>query len=217
MMRRRGFTLVLIVSACLATAALAPAGIGRFLDLGAAGWNIFLPLVHKNPPPPSSTPTATDTATPTATATRTRTPTRTPTRTSTPVPSGCILTHNGAYEQQLYVLINNERSKAGLALLSINYALEISSGGHSDDMAANHFMSHTGSDGSTYWERAVRAGYTGRWGAEVIAGGSSPEAAVTWWMNDPPHRDVLLGDLDDFGAGFAHCDSNYFTVDFGHR
>lgn len=138
----------------------------------------------------------------------------------TPVPSGCTLTYNGAFESQLYILINNERANAGLGPLTPNGPLEISSGLHSEDMAINNFMSHTGSDGSTFWERAVRAGYTGRWGGEIIYGGSgnaSPETAVTWWMNDAPHRDMILGDLNDFGAGYAHCYGGYFTVDFGHR
>jgi uncharacterized protein YkwD len=118
----------------------------------------------------------------------------------------------------LYVLINNERANAGLEPLNINYALEISAGLHSDDMAVNHFMSHTGSDGSTFWERAQRAGYGGNWGGEIIVMGvGTPEEAVAWWMNDAPHRAMILGDLNDFGAGYAHCSSGYFTVDFGHR
>jgi uncharacterized protein YkwD len=174
------------------------------------GWKIYLPLVIISAPPPS-TPTPTPTPTPTATYTPTPTPTL------TPVPSGCTLTHNGAFEQQLYDLINNERANARLEPLSIDGALEISAGIHSDDMAVNHFMDHTGSDGSTFWQRAVRAGYTGRWGGEIIMGGSSPQSAVTWWMNDAPHREMILGDLDDFGAGYAHCSGNDFTVDFGHR
>ena len=134
-----------------------------------------------------------------------------------PVSSECTLTHNGDFEQQLYVLINNERANAGLEPLTVNNALETSAGYHSDDMAVNQFMSHIGSDGSTFWERAVQAGYTGHWGGEIIMGGSSPEAAVAWWMNDAPHRDMILSDTNDFGAGYAHCSRSYFTVDFGHR
>jgi len=184
----------------------------------SGGWKIYLPLVIISTPPPSTqTPTPSFTSTPSATATILVPPVPTATPRLTPVPSGCTLTHNGAFEQQLYVLINNERANVGLAPLTINGALEISAGLHSDDMAVNHFMSHTGSDGSTFWERAVRAGYTGRWGGEIIMGGRSPEAAVDWWMNDAPHRDMILGDLNDFGAGYAYCSGNYFTVDFGHR
>jgi uncharacterized protein YkwD len=159
------------------------------------GWNEFLPLIEKN-----------------------FLPTLTLTPTSTPMPSGCILTHYGAFEQQLLVLINNEREKVGLADLTANYPLEISSGIHSDDMAANNFMSHTGSDGSSFWLRAQRAGYTGSYGGEIIMMGvSTPEQAVAWWMGDQPHRDMILSATNDFGAGYAHCYNHYYTVDFGHR
>jgi uncharacterized protein YkwD len=42
---------------------------------------------------------------------------------------------------------------------------------------------------------------------------------MDWWMNEPLHRDMILGNFNDFGAGYARCDgdSGYFTVDFGHR
>jgi len=130
------------------------------------------------------------------------------------------LSHYGAYEQQLYVLINNERASAGLAALTPNNPLETSAGGHSDDMALHNFISHTGSDGSTFWQRAQAAGYDGSWGAEIIMLANSPQAAMDWWMNDAPHRDAILGNFQDFGAGYAFCSgkaSGYYTVDFGHR
>jgi uncharacterized protein YkwD len=160
--------------------------------VGAA--DVYLPLVIKSTPPP--TPTPSFTPTPTAPA---------------------CLTHNGDFEQQLYDLINDIRAENGLVALTENYSLEVSAGAHSDDMAVNHFIDHTGSDGSTFWERAVRAGYTGRWGGEIIMTANSPQAAVNWWMSDGPHRDMILSDTNDFGAGYAHCTAGYFTVDFGHR
>ncbi len=163
-------------------------------DPAAAGAaDIYLPLVIKSTPP---TPTPAFTPTPTAPA---------------------CLTHNGDFEQQLYDLINDIRAENGLVALTVNYSLEVSAGAHSEDMAVNHFISHTGSDGSTFWERAVRAGYTGRWGGEIIMTANTPQAAVDWWMGDAPHRDMILSDTDDFGAGYAHCTAGYFTVDFGHR
>jgi uncharacterized protein YkwD len=36
-------------------------------------------------------------------------------------------------------------------------------------------------------------------------------------MNDEPHRAMILGDLDEFGAGYATYSDGNFTVDFGHR
>jgi len=132
---------------------------------------------------------------------------------------------NDAYESQVITLINNERVNAGLSPLQENSSLKTSSRNHSLDMAINSFISHTGSDGSSYWTRAVAAGYTGRWGGEIIYSGSgvynTPENAVKWWMNDPPHKAVILGNYNDFGSGYAYCSTGtyraYFTVDFGHR
>ena len=170
---------------------------------------------------PSSSPTRT--VSPTPTPTHTGAATATPT--STPVTSGCSLVHNGAFENQLLTLINQQRALAGLGALTDSYPLENSAGTHSDDQAANNFMSHTGSDGSTYWQREVAAGYTGRWGGEIIYAGSgsynNPQSAVTWWMNDAPHKAIILADYNDFGAGYAYCPTGtyggFFTVDFGHR
>ena len=133
--------------------------------------------------------------------------------------------YNSGFEARVIALINNERANQGLAPLAENSSLDSSSRAHSTDMAVNNFMSHTGSDGSSYWDREVRAGYTGRWGGEIIYAGSgpynSPDQAVYWWMNDPPHRAIILADYNDVGAGYAFCSTSsyggYFTADFGHR
>jgi uncharacterized protein YkwD len=149
-----------------------------------------------------------------------------PTATSTKTPdlSGCSIQHDGNIEIQLLLLVNTERAKAGLVQLVANSPLEISAGWQSDDMAIHTFLSHTGSDGSSFWDRAVRAGYTGHYGGEIIYYGWGPnttaDTALTWWMNSSPHRAMILGDLNDFGAGYAYCPANqyhYYTVDFGHR
>jgi uncharacterized protein YkwD len=139
--------------------------------------------------------------------------------------SGCSPVYNSAFEEQIIALINNERDKAGLPQLTYNYSLEVSAGVHSLDQSVNDFLSHTGSDGSSYWDREVRAGYTGRWGGEIIYAGAgaynSPESAVRWWMNDPPHSAIILAEYDDIGAGYVYCPYNsfggFFTADFGHR
>ncbi len=161
------------------------------------------------------------TGSPTFTPTRTRTPTATSTHAS----SGCNLVYNGAFESQLLTLINNQRALAGLGALTDSYPLEVSSGIQSEDQATNNFLSHTGSDGSSYWQREVAAGYTGSWGGEIIYAGSgvsnNPQSAVNWWMNDAPHKAIILADYQDFGAGYAYCPTGtyggFFTVDFGHR
>jgi uncharacterized protein YkwD len=146
-----------------------------------------------------------------------------PTSIPSPINSGCNIVYNDAYELQVITLVNNERAKVGLPALSMNSSLMTSAGSHSDDMALNNYMSHTGSDGSTAWQRMQRAGYVGRWGGENIWVGYSsgtPADAMTWWMNDAPHRDNILGQYyKDIGVGYAYCATgtyrHYYTIDFG--
>jgi len=178
---------------------------------------------------PSFTPTLSPTWTPTFTKTDTPLPpTSTPTKSPvppSPTATGCSLVYNHSFETTVILLINNYRVKAGLAKLNENASLDSSALTHSIDMAENDFLSHTGSDGSSYWDRELKAGYTGQWGGEIIYAGSgaynSPNQAVTWWMNDPPHKAIILADYNDLGAGYAYCPTGtyggFFTADFGHR
>jgi uncharacterized protein YkwD len=172
-------------------------------------------------PTPSETLTGSETATPT------RTETLTPTITSTPLPSatpttgptstGCA-TFNFDWEAQVAVMLNEERAKYGKYPLVMNSKLTNSARAHSVDMVVNKFMSHTGSDGSTPQQREQRAGYYGRYWGEIIGGGT-PSIAVTWWMNEPGHRDMVLGTnwpYVDYGVGYAYCaGQGWFTVDYG--
>ncbi|MGB7540231.1 MAG: CAP domain-containing protein [Anaerolineales bacterium] len=173
----------------------------------------------------TATPTRTETPTPTITPTQTSTPTvtQTPppsaTPTTGPAPTGCA-TFNFDWEAQVAVMLNEERAKYGKYPLVMNSMLTNSARAHSVDMVVNKFMSHTGSDGSTPQQREQRAGYYGRNWGEIIGGGT-PSIAVTWWMNEPGHRDMVLGTnwpYVDYGVGYAYCPGQgWFTVDFGAR
>jgi uncharacterized protein YkwD len=171
----------------------------------------------------TSTPTLTETPTPTITPTPTPTPTvtNTPlpsaTRTTGPTTTGCA-TFNFDWEAQVAVMINERRAENGKYALIMNDKLTSSARAHSIDMVVNKFMSHTGSDGSTPQQREQRAGYYGRYWGEIIGGGT-PTVAVNWWMNEPGHRDMVLGTnwpYVDYGVGYAYCPGQgWFTVDFG--
>jgi uncharacterized protein YkwD len=168
-------------------------------------------------PTPTITPTETPTRTITLTPTVTRTPLPTPTRTAGPTTTGCA-TFNFDWEAQVAVMLNEERAKYGKYPLIMNDKLTTSARAHSVDMVVNKFMSHTGSDGSTPQQREQRAGYYGRNWGEIIGGGT-PSISVTWWMNEPGHRDMVLGTnwpYVDYGVGYAYCaGQGWFTVDFG--
>jgi uncharacterized protein YkwD len=88
-------------------------------------------------------------------------------------------------------------------------------------MACNSFFSHIGSDGSTYWDRISRIGYSAIWVGENIFAGmlSSPSIVVNWWMNSAPHRaNILNAKYSSFGIGYVFVnnspDQKYWTVNF---
>jgi uncharacterized protein YkwD len=170
---------------------------------------------------PTATPLPTGTAWPTFTATVILQPSAT--GTAVPSSTGCVV-YNYDYDSQTASLINAQRNSAGLPSLSVSGALTASARDHSVDMVTHNLTQHNGSDGSTPRQRMIRAGYTGSWWGEIIYWGSgsygTPAKAVTWWMNDPPHKDIILGSAyTDFGVGYVYCSSftykSFFTVDFG--
>ncbi|WP_414625148.1 CAP domain-containing protein [Calothrix sp. CCY 0018] len=128
-------------------------------------------------------------------------------------------TRSTSVVQEVVNLVNNERRKAGLSPLRIHSRLNASAQAHSNDMARNNFMSHTGSDGSSMGDRIKRYGYNFRRAAEnVAAGQSSPQDVMRSWMNSPGHRkNILNGNFRDIGVGYARGGryGTYWTQNFG--
>ncbi len=119
-------------------------------------------------------------------------------------------------------LINQARTGAGLAALTVNPQLSAAAQAHSTDMACYSLLSHTGSDGSSIQQRIAAAGYGASYSLEMIYGGygAYPQTAFDWWMNDPTHHAVIFdGRIREIGAGYAYvadsADGNYYTVDLG--
>jgi uncharacterized protein YkwD len=136
--------------------------------------------------------------------------------------SGCTIQENSAFEAQVFSLVNAERAKEGIGPLARNGKLDAAAQRHSNDMACNNFMSHTGSDGSSPWDRMNQAGYDWIRAAENIAAGqSTPESVVAAWMNSTQgHRETILDpNLEDIGIAYAYKSStsygHYWTTDFG--
>lgn len=151
----------------------------------------------------------------------------TPPAGTTPLPTAasgggtanCQYSENMAYINQIIHLINNARAEAGLPALAVNSQLTVAAQKHAVDMACHSLLSHTGSDGSSVHDRIVAAGYSPSRSEEIIYAGGDPQAAFTWWMNDPPHRAAILNSHSvDMGVGYAYVETSqyggYFTVDF---
>jgi uncharacterized protein YkwD len=120
--------------------------------------------------------------------------------------------------------LNQQRLARGLPPLDWVPELAQAARRHSQDMAEHGFTGHTGSDGSDSRQRITEAGY--QWAArgEIIGWGYGGDGAkmITWWMNCPIHRPVVLsGRFTDFGVGYVYDPESewgfYWTVDFARR
>jgi uncharacterized protein YkwD len=74
--------------------------------------------------------------------------------------------------------------------------------GHSDDMVAHNFFSHTGSTGSSAGDRITAAGYVWRTAGENIAAGQTSVAQVVdgWMKSDGHCANIMNAAYRDIGA-----------------
>lgn len=102
-------------------------------------------------------------------------------------------------------LLNSVRSNNGAAAVMFDARLAAAAQAHANDMAANGFFNHTGSDGSTEGDRARAAGYNWTNIGENIALGQQSEAeAMTSWTNSPSHHaNNINPNFEDFGLATA--------------
>lgn len=132
-------------------------------------------------------------------------------------PGGC----GDAPSTRVTRAVNAARAERGRGELRSDARLRAAAARHSDDMARNRYMGHTGRDGSSFSRRALEAGYDiGTVGEVVAAGQRSPEAAVASWLRSRRHRDILLlPDLVHIGAACAVSarGSLYWTAVVGRR
>jgi len=133
-------------------------------------------------------------------------------------------------EDQVLTLVNQRRAagatcggvaKPAAPALTLDTRLRCAARRHSRDMGTNNFMSHTGSNGSTPWQRITSAGYTYRSAAENVAAGYATAAAVVnGWMNSSGHcNNIMNPGLVHLGVGYVYAPTStykhYWTQDFG--
>lgn len=110
--------------------------------------------------------------------------------------------------------LNNVRARNGAGSVSYDSRLGRAAQGHANDMLANNFFSHTGSNGSTVGQRVTAQGY--QWNAvgENIARGQPDEAAVLQaWVNSPGHqRNNVNPNFEDFALAKAGSGSRQYWV-----
>lgn len=125
-------------------------------------------------------------------------------------------------ELAFLTLINNYRASYGLPSLTMSNSLYNASENHNWDMANQRFFSHTGSDGSSPWDRIRRAGYTYNTylGENLAAGYADAGSVFTAWRNSPGHNANMLGaNFRAIGISRVYASGSpygwYWTTDFG--
>jgi uncharacterized protein YkwD len=133
-------------------------------------------------------------------------------------------------ESQVLTLVNQKRAsgatcggvvKPPVPALTLDTKLRCAARKHSKDMGDMNFFSHTGSNGSTPWQRITSAGYTYTAAAENIAAGNATASSVVdGWMASTGHcNNIMNGNLKHLGVGYysrsGSSYTHYWTQDFG--
>jgi uncharacterized protein YkwD len=164
-----------------------------------------------NPDPTGTSPgTATPDPEPTTPPTTPNVPTtppttRPPTTAPTTKPPATTPTGNAALEAEVVTIVNTERAKAGCPALTADDRLIAAARGHSADMAARGYFSHTTPEGVEFATRITSAGY--RWsgaGENIAKGQRTPADVMTSWMNSAGHKaNILNCGFKNIGVGVA--------------
>jgi uncharacterized protein YkwD len=122
------------------------------------------------------------------------------------------------YEDDVYVIVNQERAKQSVGALTRDAALDAIAQGHSDHMRDVGIMAHEGIGDGTMAERYASAGYTYlKAGENVAQGQTSPQAVMTAWMNSPGHRaNILDPEFNRIGVALA-MPGFYWTQNFARK
>jgi uncharacterized protein YkwD len=140
------------------------------------------------------------------------------------VPEGCEANTNLAFESTLFDLINQERANAGLPAFTRQDQLNLAASEHNIDLSCRNIFSHTGSDGSSPFDRITRQGYSYTTAGENLYAGSGPyddpAEAVSAWMKSPGHlANMLHTEYTEVGISYINAPNStykgYFAVTFG--
>jgi uncharacterized protein YkwD len=134
--------------------------------------------------------------------------------------SPTAVSNAAAYETEVVKLTNAQRVAKGCQALRIDSRLTEAARAHSTDMVKAGIFSHTGSDGSNFVTREVRAGYpkSGAAAENIAWGYRTPKEVVNGWMNSSGHRKNILNCANTaVGVGVAYTKGGapYWTQDFG--
>jgi uncharacterized protein YkwD len=114
-------------------------------------------------------------------------------------------------EQQTIDNINQRRVALGLVALRADPALSRAARRHSYDIGPLGLCQHDGTDGTSPWDRASQAGYTGFAMGEVVGCGYATAVSVVdgWWASPAHHAILVDANARDIGCGWWINTSGY--------
>lgn len=120
-------------------------------------------------------------------------------------------------EEETLRLVNQTRDRNGCDPVEVDERLTQAAREHSRHMAEHGTVTHVGSQGRSYTERAKAAGYDRPSGEVTAAGYDTAAETVRTWVDSPGHRRVIINcDSVDTGVGVVTTeDGVYWTQVFG--
>ncbi len=123
--------------------------------------------------------------------------TPTPAPAPAPTPTSC---ETGTFAAQFLCLINNYRASQGLGRLTYDSALNKVAYDYSVTMQQTGHFSHTGPDGSMFYERCA-AQNTTCYAENLAKGFSSAKRLFEMWKASPGHNKNMVGPYRQIGLG----------------
>jgi uncharacterized protein YkwD len=120
-------------------------------------------------------------------------------------------------EQSLVEAVNAERRTGGLSVYVIDEQLTLIAWGHAQDMVKRGYFGHVTPEGRTLRHRFQDRGLAITWVGENIYLSVKPasqavQAAIGWFMGDPPHRrNILHQHFNRIGVGVAQEPAGWYT------
>lgn len=120
-----------------------------------------------------------------------------------------VISHPDVHE--LFVDVNNERVKAGLAPLIEDARLDASAAAKCTDMVTMNYWGHNRPDGTEPWHFFAEQGITQlHLGENLAYGWPTSQSVVVGWMDSPSHKANIL-DPKYSDVGYAVCHSDNFA------
>lgn len=109
-----------------------------------------------------------------------------------------------SFEEQVVVLVNQERKRAGLAPLTHRADIKNVAEKKAMDMINSNYFSHTSPNYGSPFDMLKAFGVSYRTAGENIAKGQkSPQEVMNAWMNSSGHRaNILNGSYTSIGVGY---------------